>query len=84
MEKVVKASLDRFEGDHAVIYSDDGKKFDVPKNMTTDVKAGSRVLLYIEDCRILKVEVDNKATDEALDKVREKYKRLKRRGDHLL
>jgi hypothetical protein len=32
--EVVEASLDRFEGDYAVIYSDDGKKFDVPKNMT--------------------------------------------------
>lgn len=80
--EVVKASLDRFEGGYAVIYSDDGKKFDVPKSMT-DAKAGSRVLLHMEGSCVVKVEEDRKATDEALDRVKKKYERLKR-GDHLL
>jgi Protein of unknown function (DUF3006) len=80
--EVVKASLDRFEGGYAVIYSDDGKKFDVPKSMT-DAKPGSRILLHLEDGHIIRVEEDKKATDEALDRVRKKYERLKR-GDHLL
>ncbi|AFU57996.1 protein of unknown function DUF3006 [Candidatus Nitrososphaera gargensis Ga9.2] len=80
--EVVKASLDRFEGNYAVVYSDDGKKFDVPKDMI-GAKAGSRIRLYIEGSKIFRVEVDSKATDEALDKVRKKYGRLKR-GDHLL
>ena len=79
--EVVKASLDRFEGDYAVIYSDGGAKYDVPKTMT-DAKAGSRVLLYIESDQVIRIEVDKQATDKALDRVREKYRRLKR-GDHL-
>ena len=80
--EVVKASLDRFDGDYAVIYSDGGTKYDVPKSMT-DAKAGSRVLLYLESDQVIRVEVDEKATDEALDRVRKKYERLKR-GDHIL
>jgi hypothetical protein len=80
--EVVKASLDRFEGDYAVIYSDGGIKYDVPKGMT-DAKAGSRVLLYLESDQVIGIEVDKKATDESLDRVRKKYERLKK-GDHLL
>ena len=80
--EVIKASLDRFEGEYAVIYSNDGIKFDVPKSMTR-AKAGSRVILYVEDGQVLRIEADKKATDEAHDRIRKKYKRLKR-GDHLL
>ena len=80
--EVVKASLDRFEGDFAVVYSDDGTKYDVPRNMT-DAKAGSRLLLYLEEGRVVKIDVDEKATDDALERIRKKYDRVKR-GDHLL
>ena len=80
--EVVKASLDRFEGDYAVIYSDGGIKYDVPKSMT-DAKAGSRVLLYLESDQVIRVQVDEKETDEAFDRVRKKYERLKK-GDRLL
>lgn len=80
--EVVKASLDRFEGDFAVVYSDDGTKYDVPRIMT-DAKAGSRLLLYLEEGQVVKIDVDEKATDDALERIRKKYDRVKR-GDHLL
>ncbi|HEU4605138.1 MAG TPA: hypothetical protein VFS46_02750 [Nitrososphaera sp.] len=49
----------------------------------TDAKAGSRILLYLESDQVIGIEVDKKATDEALDRIRKKYERLKRK-DHLL
>jgi hypothetical protein len=46
MEKVIRASLDRIEGDFAVVYSDDDddhhNKFDVPLELVKDAKPGKR------------------------------------------
>jgi hypothetical protein len=41
-EEVIKASLDRFEEDYAVVYSNDNnrRRFDLPRGMVPDAKPG--------------------------------------------
>ena len=82
--EVVKASLDRLEGDYAVIYSDaDAKKFDIPRMMLPkDAQPGTRLILQVDGDNIEKVTVDEKATEDAKDRIRRKYEKL-RRGKHL-
>ena len=87
VEKMVRASLDRIEGDFAIVYTDDDDgddhhKFDVPVELVNDAKPGMRLQLYIEDNQIKRIEVDRDATEEARDRIRKKYERL-RRGHHL-
>jgi hypothetical protein len=80
VEKVIKASLDRFEGDYAVVYSnEDGTKFDVPAEMLSGTRPGSRLKLHVEGVRILSIDVDSKTTSEARDRIRSKYERLRKR-----
>jgi Protein of unknown function (DUF3006) len=86
VEKMVRASLDRIEGDLAIVYTDDDDddhhKFDVPVELVNDAKPGMRLQLYIEDNQIKRIEIDRDATEEARDRIRKKYERL-RRGHHL-
>jgi hypothetical protein len=86
VEKMVRASLDRIEGDFAIVYTDDDDddhhKFDVPVELVNDAKPGMRLQLYIEDNQIKRIEIDRDATEEARDRIRKKYERL-RRGHHL-
>ena len=89
VEKMVRASLDRIEGDFAIVYADyDGDnddhyhKFDVPVELVNDAKPGMRLQLYIENNQIKRIEIDREATDEARDRIRKKYEML-RRGRHL-
>lgn len=87
VEKMVRASLDRIEGDFAIVYTDDDDdddhhKFDVPVELVNDAKPGMRLQLYIEDNQIKRIEIDRDATEEAGDRIRKKYERL-RRGHHL-
>jgi len=86
VEKMVRASLDRIEGDFAIVYTDDGDndhhKVDVPVELVNDAKPGMRLQLYIEDNQIKRIEIDRDATGEASDRIRKKYERL-RRGHHL-
>lgn len=86
VEKMVQASLDRIEGDFAIVYTDDGDddhhKVDVPVELVNDAKPGMRLQLYIEDNQIKRIEIDRDATEEARDRIRKKYERL-RRGHHL-
>ena len=86
VEKMVRASLDRIEGDFAIVYTDDGDndhhKFDVPVELVKDAKPGTRLQLYIEDNQVKAIEIDRDATEEARDRIRKKYERL-RRGHHL-
>lgn len=87
VEKMVRASLDRIEGDFAIVYTDDGDdddhhKFDVPLELVNDAKPGMRLQLYIENNQIKRIEIDREATDEARDRIRKKYEML-RRGRHL-
>ena len=84
---MVRASLDRIEGDFAIVYTDDGDdddhhKFDVPVELVNDAKPGMRLQLYIENNQIKRIELDREATDEARDRIRKKYEML-RRGRHL-
>jgi hypothetical protein len=86
VEKMVRASLDRIEGDFAIVYTDDGDddhhKFDVPVELVNDAKPGMRLQLYIENNQIKRIEIDRESTEEARDRIRKKYEML-RRGRHL-
>lgn len=88
MEKVIRASLDRIEGDFAVVYSDlddhhhHNNKFDVPLKLVKDAKPGTRLQLHIENDQIKRIEIDKEATEGAKDRIHKKYKRL-RKGRHL-
>lgn len=85
VEKMIRASLDRIEGDFAVVYTDDGDdhhKFDVPVELVNDAKPGMHLQLYIENNQIKRVEIDREATEKARDRIRNKYEML-RRGHHL-
>lgn len=80
--EIVKASLDRFSAGYAVIYSNDGRKFDVPKNIVPQhCKAGSRLKLYLDNGAVVKLELDSKSTDDAKRQISKKYARLSR-GEH--
>lgn len=84
MEKTIRASLDRFEGDYAVIYSDeDGRKFDVLRDkLENDAKPGMRLSLHLEGDHISTIEIEKKSTKDAKERIRKKYDRL-RKGRHL-
>jgi hypothetical protein len=88
VEKMVWASIDRIEGDFAIVYTDDDgggddyHKFDVPVELINDAKPGMRLQLYIENNQIKRIEIDREATEEARDRIRKKYEML-RRGRHL-
>ena len=86
MERVIRASLDRIEGDFAVVYSndddDDYHKFDVPLKLVKGAKPGMRLQLHIQNDQIKHIEIDREATERAKDKIRKKYHRL-RQGRHL-
>jgi Protein of unknown function (DUF3006) len=94
MEKVIRASLDRIEGDFAVVHADHddddadndeyhkNKKFDVPLELVKGAKPGMRLQLYIENDQINRIEIEREATEAARDRIRKKYERL-RRGRHL-
>jgi Protein of unknown function (DUF3006) len=86
VEKIIQASLDRIEGDFAIIYTDDGDddhhRFDVPVELVKGANPGMRLQVYIEDNQIKRIETDRDATEEARDRIRKKYEML-RRGHHL-
>jgi hypothetical protein len=88
VEKIIRASLDRIEGDFAIVYTDNGDddgdrhKFDVPVELVNDAKPGMRLQLYIENNQIKRIEIDRESTEEARDRIRKKYEML-RRGRHL-
>ncbi len=98
MEKVIRASLDRIEGDFAIVYADDdddttttadndeyhssSNKFDIPLELVKGAKPGTRLQLHIENDHINYIEIDREATKGARNRIRKKYERL-RRGRHL-
>ena len=88
MEKVIRASLDRIEGDFAVVYADDATddehhdKFDVPLKLVKGAKPGMRLQLHMENNQINHIEIDRETTEGARDRIRKKYERL-RKGRHL-
>jgi hypothetical protein len=98
MEKVIRASLDRIEGDFAIVYADDAttttadsdeyhsssssNKFDIPLELVKGAKPGTRLQLHVENDHINYIEIDREATKGARNRIRKKYERL-RRGRHL-
>ncbi|HEX6561966.1 MAG TPA: DUF3006 domain-containing protein [Nitrososphaera sp.] len=85
MEPVeVKASLDRFEGDYAIVYSDDGRKFDVARTLLPKrARQGARLKLTIsENDKVASVSIDREGEKELKKKIKEKLERIKR-GEHL-
>lgn len=85
MEKeIVKASLDRFENnDLAVVYADDGRKFDVQRELIPmSAKEGDRLRIYLQDSKVIKTVIDHRGTEELEREIKEKLKRLKR-NQHL-
>lgn len=84
MEKAIRASLDRIEGDFAVVYSDDDdhhNKFDLPLELVKDAKPGMRLQLHIENDQIKRIEIDKEATERARDRIHKKYERLRQGRD---
>ena len=83
---MIRASLDRIEGDLAVVYAGDGDdnhhRFDVPVKLVKDAIPGMRLQLHIENNQIKRIEIDREETEEARDRIRKKYEML-RRGRHL-
>ena len=76
-ERVIRASLDRIEGEIAVVYSDnDDHKFDLPLNSVKGAKPGMRLQLHIQNDQITHIEIDREATERARDRIRKKYHRL--------
>ena len=87
MEKVIRASIDRIEGDFAVLYADHNddyrnNKFDVPLKLVKNAEPGTRLQLLIENDQIKRIEIDKEATEGAKDRIHKKYERL-RKGRHL-
>jgi hypothetical protein len=87
MEKVIRASFDRIEGDLAILYADHDdddnenqsfyNKIDVPLESVKDAKPGMRLLLHVESDIIKSIEIDKEATDRARDRISKKYKTLR-------
>ncbi|HKU48999.1 MAG TPA: DUF3006 family protein [Nitrososphaera sp.] len=82
MEKVIRASFDRVEGDYAVVYTDEGQqKIDIPIELLDKIRPGTRLLLHVKDDDVVHaVEVDVKATEDAKNSIHSKYARLRRRS----
>ena len=84
--KTVKASLDRFEENFAVVYSDeDDIKYDIPRELVSpNIKEGSRVLVFVgeENNQVIKVELDKQGTEDARKRITSKFQRLLK-GEHL-
>ena len=80
MEVIIKASVDRFEEDYAVVYSNrDNSRFDIPREMISeDVKPGMRLLLHIDGGEIIGIEMDREETNDARERIRRKYQRLRK------
>ena len=95
-EKIVKGSIDRFEGGsnnnnskYAVIYSDNypNKKYDIPIQLLDKnniiKKEGIRVIIHLdENDKISRLEYDKESTEKSKKRIRTKLKRLLS-GKHL-
>jgi hypothetical protein len=78
----IKANLDRFEEGYAVIYCDDGRKFDVPtRSIPTNVKQGSRVIVRFEEGKIIDILYDKEETKKMEKKIKDRLERLKHHSD---
>jgi DUF3006 family protein len=81
--EVVKASLDRIEGNYAVVYSDSDRKYDIPLELLPQgSKPGNRLIVKLDGDRVADVIVDEKATEDAKERIKRKYEKL-RKGKHI-
>ena len=78
-EKTIRASLDRFEENgYAVMYTDDGKKFDIKRELIPEnVKEGARLKIHVQGSKGSNVVTDDSDTQELKRKIKEKLERLK-------
>ena len=83
MNKEVKAVVDRFEENKAVILvGDDEEQLIVDrKQLPTGTKEGHWLLVWLEGKRLIKAKIDEDATEQARERIADKLGRL-RRGDH--
>jgi hypothetical protein len=72
-----KANLDRFEEGYAVIYCDDGRKFDVPRSIPRRLKQGSRVIVHLKEGQIIDILYDKEETKKIEEQIKDKLERLK-------
>lgn len=91
IDKIVKASIDRFEGGsinnnnnrYAIIYSDNypNKKYDVPIELLDKnniiKQEGVRVIIHLdENDEIIRLEYDKENTEKSKKRIKTKLKRL--------
>jgi len=79
----VKAAIDRFEGDKAVVLiGEEQDRLVVPRaELPSGAKEGDWLIAEVEDDRILSAELDLDETARAKQRIAEKLARL-RRGEH--
>ena len=81
---ILTGVIDRFEGDWAVIeVADEPELRNVPKQLLPrGAKEGDHLQLELEDGRVIRVQLDPEATENARKRIQDKLDRL-RRGEHL-
>jgi hypothetical protein len=79
----MKAVIDRFEGDKAVLLvGEEQDALVVPRaKLPKGVKEGHWLKVDVEDDRVLSAEIDEEETSRAKERIDEKLARL-RRGEH--
>jgi hypothetical protein len=79
----MKAVIDRFEGDWAVLLLEGGQeRLNVPRGaLPKKSKEGSWLQVEIEDGQVRKAILDEEETTRARERIAEKLERL-RRGEH--
>jgi hypothetical protein len=79
----MKAVIDRFEGDKAVLLvGEEQDALVVPRTiLPKGVKEGHWLKVDVEDDRVLSAEIDEEETARAKERINEKLARL-RRGEH--
>ena len=80
----MKAVIDRFEADSAIIILENGKVLNsLRQSLPDDAVEGSHLqIMFDDDQSIQSIRLDQPATDEARQRIQEKLERL-RRNDHL-
>ena len=79
----VKATIDRFEGDKAVVLvGEEQDRLVIPRTeLPNGAKEGDWLIADVEDDRVLSAELDPDETARAKERIAEKLARL-RRGEH--
>jgi hypothetical protein len=79
----MKAVVDRFEGDWAVLLAADRQQIVVPrKKLPEGTAEGHHLQVILQDGRVTQAVIDEPATEDARCRIQAKLDSL-RRGDHL-